>query len=223
MDWNEWEPWYERIVSDLGLDRSRDIESARLLGQLLERHDGDIQAFDELLRGKSVIIIGPAPFHETDFGDAVIVSAGSATEQLILGGIMPDVIVTDLDGNVRAQVKARSSGALAVIHAHGDNMPALREWVPRFRSPVMGTTQVKPFGKLQNFGGFTDGDRAVFLAMHFGARHISLVGFDFDNPVVKPGGDISLKRKKLAYARELIKYAMAKHGCIEIGNEPGKV
>ena len=34
---------------------------------------------------------------------------------------------------------------------------------------VVGTTQTEEFGKMKNFGGFTDGDRCVFLAEFFNA------------------------------------------------------
>jgi len=121
--------------------------------------------------------------------------------------IWPEIIVTDLDGDVPAQVEAAKKGAIAVLHAHGDNMDAVIEWVPRFSPPVIGTTQAEPFPGIYNFGGFTDGDRAVFMAIHFGARRIILKGFDWDNPTGKPIIDMELKRKKLKYARQLIEWA----------------
>ena len=80
-------------------------------------------------------------------------------------------------------------------------------WVPSFSPPVIGTTQAEPFPGIYNYGGFTDGDRAVFLAIHFGARKIILKGFDFDNPMGKPIIDMELKLKKLKYAKQLIAWA----------------
>ncbi len=224
MEWQEWKPWYDEISMDLGIDQAADMESARLLGKLIEKRSAELDVLANLIGGKDVAIVGPAPILRMDFLDTVIVSAGSAAEQLLLKGIMPHILVTDLDGNVRAQVKACDSGAVAVLHAHGDNMAALREWVPRFRRPFIGTTQAKPFGALHNYGGFTDGDRAVFLAIHFKARRISLHGFDFDNPVGKPGLDLRLKKRKLYHARRLIDFAREHYG-IEIAMEvePGKV
>ncbi len=57
---------------------------------------------------------------------------------------------------------------------------------------------------LYNFGGFTDGDRAVFLAHHFGSRSIQLLGFDFENVGEKPNCDEKTKLKKLGWAKRLI-------------------
>jgi len=93
-----------------------------------------------------------------------------------------------------------------VIHAHGDNGPAVEAWAPRFTGPVVGTTQAKPVGGLRNFGGFTDGDRAVLMAAHFGASKINLVGFDFENP--SPKDDRELKKRKLDWAYMLVTTVM---------------
>ncbi|MFO7619473.1 MAG: 6-hydroxymethylpterin diphosphokinase MptE-like protein [Thermoplasmata archaeon] len=215
MEWKDWKPWYERIIADLGFDPARDIEAAGLLGRLLEKRSGEARLLEDLICGREAVVLGPAPLSDMHFDDAILISAGSAAEQLLVKGIMPDIVVTDLDGNVRAQVMAQRSGALVVVHAHGDNMPALREWVPRFRPPIIGTTQAEPFGLIHNFGGFTDGDRAVFMAMNFGASRIILRGFDFARPVGKPSADMDLKRKKLGYARQLIEHAK-KTSSIEI-------
>jgi hypothetical protein len=92
-------------------------------------------------------------------------------------------------------------GAAIVVHAHGDNMEALRKFVPKLRN-VIGTTQTKPFGKLFNFGGFTDGDRCVFLAKELGATSITLLGFDFQDM-----GASETKRKKLKLAEKLVRAA----------------
>ncbi|HWQ19331.1 MAG TPA: hypothetical protein VN455_06085, partial [Methanotrichaceae archaeon] len=67
----------------------------------------------------------------------------------------------------------------------------------------LGTCQCRPPEGLFNFGGFTDGDRCVFLARHFGAGSIRLIGFDFSDPGVTPR-----KSKKLGWARRLIETAM---------------
>ena len=62
---------------------------------------------------------------------------------------------------------------------------------------------------VHNFGGFTDGDRAVFLAVQLGAKKLILAGMDFGKVVSKysrpeidsevgPAGPI--KELKLEYA-----------------------
>ncbi|MFA5860490.1 MAG: hypothetical protein WDA16_02220, partial [Candidatus Thermoplasmatota archaeon] len=70
--------------------------------------------------------------------------------------------------------------------------------------PVRGSTQAAPTGRVQNWGGFTDGDRACCLAVALGATRLTLAGFDFDEPAPKPGRDPAVKARKLAWARRII-------------------
>ena len=76
-------------------------------------------------------------------------------------------------------------------------MPLIRHWVPRL-GPLV-TTQAA-FRPLHNFGGFTDGDRAVFAADDLGAASIRIIGFDLADKNVDP-----VKRGKLYWAGELLR------------------
>ncbi|HXW99032.1 MAG TPA: 6-hydroxymethylpterin diphosphokinase MptE-like protein, partial [Methanomicrobiales archaeon] len=110
----------------------------------------------------------------------------------------------DLDGATCDFIRMNEAGTVIVVHAHGDNIPLIRRWVPGFPGPLVGTTQSRPFGMIHNFGGFSDGDRAVFLAHALGAADVLLAGFFIDDPDVGP-----VKRGKLLFARELL--ALAGH------------
>jgi uncharacterized Rossmann fold enzyme len=94
-----------------------------------------------------------------------------------------------------------------VVHAHGDNIDMIKKLVPKFRK-VLGTTQVMPLENVHNFGGFTDGDRAVFLAEEFGAKNIVLVGMDLGNAIGKYSKekvkDPELKKQKMKAGRRLL-------------------
>jgi uncharacterized Rossmann fold enzyme len=156
-------------------------------------------------KGREAVVAGNAPTLEEDLGGVShpLIAADEATSVLRKAGIAPDLIVTDLDGNVEDQIAANADGAVAVIHAHGDNIPLIEKWVPRFTGRVIATTQSRPFGRVYNFGGFTDGDRAAFLADHLGATSLLLLGFDFENPSPKDQ-DRETKKRKLDWAFILI-------------------
>jgi uncharacterized Rossmann fold enzyme len=64
---------------------------------------------------------------------------------------------------------------------------------------VFPTTQVEPRPPVVNVGGFTDGDRAAFLADHLGADSLVFPGWDFDDPGVS-----AQKRRKLRWAARLL-------------------
>jgi len=203
MKFVEWEPIYLEILEDMGFSRERDEEAARLLSELVQGKSVDPSVLKERLEGKQVVVCGNAPsllrdLEGLELGGWVVVAADGATSSLLRVGVVPDIIVTDLDGDVEDEILAAREGALLVVHAHGDNMDRLRVFVPRL-SRLVATTQAEPLENVHNFGGFTDGDRAFHLAREFRAASIRLVGFDFNDPNVTPR-----KKRKLRWAERLI-------------------
>jgi len=148
----------------------------------------------------------------------VWIAADIATTTLMNCGVIPDVIITDLDGIVEDQLDANSRGAILVVHAHGNNKDKVKKYVPELKGCVIGTMQATPkaFDNLVNFGGFTDGDRAVFIADEFSAKNILLIAFNFKEPTrKKPNGTpmpapeeedpaMAEKLRKLTWANVLI-------------------
>lgn len=199
MKFEEWEPLYEEILDYFSFDRAGDEEAAQVLASLLT-HD-DLAALEVLCRGRTVTVCGNAPSlpGEVDRIEGTVFAADAAADVLFGLGIRPDAVFTDLDGATDALLEMNRAGTVVVVHAHGDNIPLLRHWVPRLSGPLVGTTQAAPFDRIHNFGGFSDGDRAAFAAHALGAVRVVLVGFDLDDPDVEP-----VKRGKLAWARRLL-------------------
>lgn len=205
MDFEAWQPFYVQILEDFGFSRSEDEAVARELDALLGGRRASDAGLLRLIRGQEVTVAGNGPnlVDETEEARGVLVAADEATSVVLGKGLRPTIIVTDLDGDVSDQVKANDAGAIAVLHGHGDNGPAVRKWAPLFAGATVATTQSQPVGDLRNFGGFTDGDRAVFLADHFGAARIHLIGFDFEHPSPKDL-DVRTKQRKLDWAYVLL-------------------
>jgi hypothetical protein len=65
-----------------------------------------------------------------------------------------------------------------------------------------------PVKNVYNFGGFTDGDRSVFLAEEFGAKEIILIGMDFGIHIGKYSKkvveNIDLKKRKMKAGKRLL-------------------
>lgn len=199
MDFRNWEPHYREILGYFGFDRAADEEAARLLASLMTRDN--LLSLAALTCDNEVTVCGNAPCLKDELGKirGVIFAADAAADVLDTHGIRPDAVFTDLDGTTDRLIALNKEGTIVVIHAHGDNMPMLRYWVPRFTGPVVATTQSVPLPGVHNFGGFTDGDRAVFAADELGAASITIVGFDLDDINVEP-----MKRGKLMWARKLL-------------------
>jgi|Deesub1362A_J573_1020465.scaffolds.fasta_scaffold05283_1 hypothetical protein len=201
MKFPEWEPYYEEILKDFNFSREKDELSAETLSMILREMGEDaIEELKELIEGRAVVICGKAlsPEDLKDLSWDVLMSADGTTSTLLRLGLLPDIVVSDLDGKIEDLEKANANGALMVIHAHGDNIGRILEYVKRFKR-IVGTTQSTPLYNVHNFGGFTDGDRCVFIAVEMGASSIILVGFDFEDKNVG-----ELKRKKLKWAERLI-------------------
>jgi len=199
MDFKTWEPYYLEICEYFGLDRAADEGAARILASLLPCDN--LLSLASLTDGNPVTVCGNAPCLKDEIGKiaGIVFAADAAAEVLDRNGICPDAIFTDLDGTTDRFAELNREGTIIVIHAHGDNIPLLQHWVPRFRGRVVGTTQAAPLPHVYNFGGFTDGDRAAFAADELGASAISLAGFDLDDRNVDP-----MKRGKLVWARKLL-------------------
>ena len=205
MEFEAWDLYYRQILKDFGYSQEEDERSARILDASLAGDRIDPDTLRSMFEGKDATIAGNAPslLEEIVAVEHPLVAADEATSVLRKAGIRPDVIVTDLDGDVEEQIAANAEGAVAVIHAHGDNVAAVERWAPKFRGRVIGTTQSRPFGRIYNFGGFTDGDRAGFLADSLGATSLLLLGFDFENPSPKDE-DRETKKRKLDWAYILL-------------------
>ncbi|MGZ4912170.1 MAG: 6-hydroxymethylpterin diphosphokinase MptE-like protein [Halobacteriota archaeon] len=208
MNIEEWDPIYEQILRDFGFIRVADERAALVLSELLARMGSrslPLERLDHVISGRDVVICGKAPTLLNDLrtgkisADETIIAADGATSVLLSQGVIPSVIVSDLDGTISDLRLANIMCAIIVVHAHGDNIDKLKAYVPLL-SGILGTTQTHPLSNVFNFGGFTDGDRAIFLAEALGARHISAIGFDFSDANVTPQ-----KMRKLKWAKWLLK------------------
>ena len=210
MQFATWEPIYRAILEDFGFSSALDEEAAKLLNELLRNREQSLFSAAEKLRGHDVLVVGNAPTLEEELENLheknrTFVAADGATTVLLEKDIVPEIVVTDLDGPFDAILEANKMGAIATVHAHGDNLDALKRCVPQL-GMILGTVQCRPPQGLYNFGGFTDGDRCVFLANELGAASIKLLGFDFEDESVTPR-----KRKKLAWAKRLIDLALSEN------------
>lgn len=209
MNFDTWEPIYEGILSDLGFDRREDERVRDELAGLVEPFDGARLA---PIEGATVAVAGAGPSlveqRDVAAGADVVIAASVAATRLLDAGVSVDLMVTDLDGAPETARALTHGGIPVAVHAHGDNRPAIREWVPRFDvSNVLATTQAAPVGPVRNFGGLTDGDRGAFIADHFGAVRLLFPGWDFDDPSVGP-----MKRRKLQWAERLLRWLEIRRG-----------
>ncbi len=188
-----WIGVYDLIARDLGFSRDMDEHAAKIADILIQTNNYSnahtLEILHTLLSHSSVLIVGAGPecwrCGELSKHHEVVIAADGAMMCCIDNGVYPDVVVSDLDG--LTQESLRNFNGILVLHAHGDNIPALKRVIPEVKSKqTVVTVQVSPHsGNLHIFGGFTDGDRAAYLANYFNCKSMTLVGFDFTGIVSK--------------------------------------
>ena len=212
-----WESKYQDILKDFGYSRKKDTQSCKLLDSLLPKKT-PIVKIRNLIDNKPVFVIGAGPSLSSCISilkrhkKTTKIVADGATKAIIENGLKPDIVVTDLDGDIISLKKAGRTNTVMVVHAHGDNSEKIH-LVKNFKNCI-GTTQAKPIGIVNNFGGFTDGDRCVFLANHFNAKKIILLGMDFGTRIGKYSkvkvGNRAIKIAKLRRGKKLLEWLAPK-------------
>ena len=193
-----WKKRYSDILKEFKYSEKKDIESAIQLNSFLKKSNIN-EKIIQLIEGKTVFVIGSGPSllraipRLQNYKKSIKIVADSALKILIENGVIPDIIITDLDGDESTLKKIAKTKSIFVVHAHGDNIEKLK-LAKKFRNCI-GTTQSNPFDKIQNFGGFTDGDRGVFLANHFKAKKIILFGMDFGKRIGKFSNTKKIEKK----------------------------
>ncbi len=150
--------------------------------------------------------------------DAVVAADGAAVAVAEEAGRAPEIIVGDGDGI--AGHERLLDEAVLVLHVHGDNLPLakrLAELAPRLAGihQCPGRRSLHALPPL----GFTDGDKAVALAVACGASELILVGMAFwervgpwSKPWLRgPAEPWPEKRAKLRVAARIVEVLLALH------------
>ena len=208
-----WKTQFKEIRKEFGYLEKDDLISVRKLDSLLKGKNSKRQ-FQNMIQGKTVFIVGAGPSLTKSLKyikkskNVTKIVADGAVRALLEKNIKPDILVTDLDGDLKSIEKIGKTRIPIIVHAHGDNYEKL-EIVKKLKN-VVGSTQTRKIGKIENFGGFTDGDRCVFLAEYFNASKIVLIGMDFGQKIGKYSKhrivDRKIKIKKLKFGKKIVEW-----------------
>ena len=115
MEFDKWYPIYKEILHDFSFSEEEDIASSKILNQLLNEHTNIIseKILSDIIFGKEIYICGAGQNldgsiekHFDELQSNCIISADGATTGLLKAGLMPDIIVTDFDGDLSDQLSA---------------------------------------------------------------------------------------------------------------------
>ena len=140
-----WKTRYREIRDVFGYKESDDITSAKKLNSIVEKKFPSSNIKKKIF-GKTVFVIGAGPSLDNaitimkKYKNVTKIVADGAVQALIKNNIEPDILVTDLDGNMTSIKKISKTNIPIIVHAHGDNKGQL-DIVKKFKNKI-GTTPV---------------------------------------------------------------------------------
>ena len=97
-----WKKWYSNILKEFKYDEKKDKESAIILNSILKRSTINNEILN-LIKNKTVFVIGSGPSLSTaipklkNLKKSIKIAADSSVKPLVDNGIIPDIVITDLD------------------------------------------------------------------------------------------------------------------------------
>jgi hypothetical protein len=105
-----WKKRYYEILKEFKYTEKKDKESSIVLNSILKKTNVNKKIIG-LVKGKTVLVIGSGPSLASaipklkNYKKIVKIVADSSIKPLVENGIIPDIIVTDLDGDLKTLEK----------------------------------------------------------------------------------------------------------------------
>ena len=152
--------------------------------------------------GKNLFLLGAGLKKETKIPNKNVIVADGALRACLQQGITPSIVVTDLDGYIPDILYASEKGSEIVLHAHGDNMARVFQYILELGPNCITTTY--PSTSSSCWGGFTDGDRALMMTLSLNCNTVKMVGFDYKIIGAYSGDYSPRKLEKLSWANKIV-------------------
>ena len=196
IDW--WWKFQDQISTQFNFSRIREKVATRMVA-----HSDFLKtSISHSFRGRDLVLIGAAINHSLLIPNSSLIVADGALRACLEKDIIPELIISDLDGYLPDIIWATQNGSKIIIHAHGDNISRVHQYSAKLNPICMTSTY--PSDSTFCWGGFTDGDRATMMSLSLGCASIKLLGFDF-NKVGSFSGEYSPRKiEKLVWAQRII-------------------
>ena len=206
IEW--WWDFQDRIESQFGFSRIREDVASRFVSRIFTP-EGDIS---DHIKDRDLVIVGAGVNSFTHIPESGLLVADGALRACLERGTIPEFIVTDLDGYISDLIWASKHGSKVIVHSHGDNLADLYRHSSHFR-PIC-VTSTYPSTGTSCWGGFTDGDRALMMALSLGCKSVRLIGFDFSKIGDYSGKYSPRKLEKLEWAKKIVTECMQRSNSV---------
>jgi len=196
IEW--WWGFQEEISEQFDFSKDREEVAARLVSDTKQK----ISLIKERIEDKDLILLGAGLKKETIIPNKNVIVADGALRACLEQGITPSIVVTDLDGYIPDILYASEKGSEIVLHAHGDNMARVFQYILELGPNCITTTY--PSASSSCWGGFTDGDRALMMTLSLNCNTVKMVGFDYKIIGAYSGDYSPRKLEKLSWANKIV-------------------
>lgn len=166
-----------------------------------------VEELESRIADNDICILGPGGYHGSLECDVIGAPEGGIPS-IIMNGLKPLYVTGDLDVDMKLVDAMINLSHMILVHVHGDNIERISCYEGRLLgAKVIYTSQVPTHTCTLPIGGFTDGDRALIVAMLFEARRIKVLGYEFTKPILTHKSialDPDVKKVKLKLARDII-------------------
>ena len=196
IDW--WWRFQDEITSQFNFSEIREEIAAKLVSRLNYTKSSLQSSFVN----RDFILVGAGLTESDILPEKNLIVADGALRGCLNRDIVPEWVISDLDGYIPDNQWASQNGSKIIIHAHGDNISQVSLYSNRINPECITTTYPSPHTSC--WGGFTDGDRSVMMCLSLGSKSVKLVGFNFEE-VGKFTGEYSPRKlEKLQWAKKII-------------------
>ncbi len=207
FDTGWWWKFQEEISVQFDFSKIREDVASRLVSDIKQ----NISSIRECIEKKDLILVGAGLQKGTSIPSSNVIVADGALRACLEQDILPSLIVTDLDGYIPDILWARKKGSKVIVHAHGDNIARVFQYLSDINPNCITTTY--PSASSNCWGGFTDGDRALMMSLSLNCNSVKMIGFNY-NIIGNYSGDYSPRKlEKLLWAQKIVEV------CIERSNK----
>ena len=207
FDTGWWWKFQEEISVQFDFSKIREDVASRLVSDIKQ----NISSIRECIEKKDLILVGAGLQKGTYIPSSNVIVADGALRACLEQDILPSLIVTDLDGYIPDILWARKKGSKVILHAHGDNIARVFQYLSDINPNCITTTY--PSASSNCWGGFTDGDRALMMSLSLNCNSVKMIGFNY-NIIGNYSGDYSPRKlEKLLWAQKIVEV------CIERSNK----
>jgi uncharacterized Rossmann fold enzyme len=202
-----WWKFQEEISVQFDFSKIREDVASRLVSDTKQ----NISSIRKCIEKKDLILVGAGLQKGTDIPSSNVIVADGALRACLEQDILPSLIVTDLDGYIPDILWARKKGSKVILHAHGDNIARVFQYLSDINPNCITTTY--PSASSNCWGGFTDGDRALMMSLSLNCNSVKMIGFNY-NIIGNYSGDYSPRKlEKLLWSQKIVEV------CIERSNK----